>query len=357
MKLSALLTCFYFCILSHANSQSFSFLPITSSTGCSSGSFSLEQSIEVTGINVTGYWGSGFNYKLVFTVSNSVVSGTAPASDFYNFKVDFYTSNANAASNINKTLSSVNMGTSSYSAETYNATYNGTVSGITGTGLITSAAIIGQLGYSSATITLEGLCIPSQTISAGNAPLPVHLVSFTSIKNGNVVGLKWTTASEKGFKQYEIEKSTDTKLWQQIAVVPGKGTESDTEHLYRNYEFTDIAPATGNNYYRLKMVDLDNTFSYSTVSMIYFNDLASDKGLYVYPNPAEDIIYISQLNSTDVVKIYNLTGQEVLSFSPASEITGSHPINIESLNTGTYILCIYDSNYKMAGKMKILIQK
>ena len=54
-----------------------------------------------------------------------------------------------------------------------------------------------------------------------------------------------------------------------------------------NYNFTDLNPVTGNNFYRLKMIDIDGKFSYSSVIAIRISDAAFK--LSAYPNPANNI--------------------------------------------------------------------
>ncbi len=49
--------------------------------------------------------------------------------------------------------------------------------------------------------------------------LPVSLISFDAYKAGNVVILKWATASELNNEGYSIERSADGSIWEEIAFV------------------------------------------------------------------------------------------------------------------------------------------
>ncbi|RZK10402.1 MAG: T9SS type A sorting domain-containing protein [Flavobacterium sp.] len=62
------------------------------------------------------------------------------------------------------------------------------------------------------------------------------------------------------------------------------------------------------------------------------------QGFYVYPNPAQDILNISNLNSMDgQVKIYDVTGRLKMTLSQSF----NSPLNISHLEKGIYILEIH----------------
>jgi len=62
------------------------------------------------------------------------------------------------------------------------------------------------------------------------------------------------------------------------------------------YNYTDAAPLHPVSYYRLKMVDLDGTSSYSAVRMINFSS-GSSTSMRCFPNPATDHITV-RINNT-----------------------------------------------------------
>jgi hypothetical protein len=75
----------------------------------------------------------------------------------------------------------------------------------------------------------------------------------------------------------------------------------------------DATPSNGNNFYRIKSVDINGKISYSTIVRLNLNQ--SGKGILVYPNPATKG-YIS-FQSSDLqkgsytLKIINSNGQAV----------------------------------------------
>jgi hypothetical protein len=91
---------------------------------------------------------------------------------------------------------------------------------------------------------------------------PSRLVSFNASLSNNRVILNWVIAENKAADKFEIEKSTDGKNFSMAALIFGT-EEIDTA----NYQFYE--KATGKKiYYRLKVIDKNNTVSYSNVLTI-----------------------------------------------------------------------------------------
>lgn len=128
-------------------------------------------------------------------------------------------------------------------------------------------------------------------------PLPVSLVSFSGQRNNeNQNVLKWATADERNFDRFEIQRSSNAVLFQTIAEVPGQRERYDPSggsahnQLLSRYTFTDPAPVSA-HYYRLRMVDRDDSFEYSR---IIFIDNQAAKPLIgpFYPNPSSGKVLV-----------------------------------------------------------------
>lgn len=100
----------------------------------------------------------------------------------------------------------------------------------------------------------------------GERVLPVNLTEFNAQKSTDGVLLNWITATELNTKQFEIERSNEGILFTQLAVV-----EATNETLAK-YNFTDINPNEGVNFYRLKMIDKDDSYEYSKIININYQD-------------------------------------------------------------------------------------
>jgi hypothetical protein len=119
----------------------------------------------------------------------------------------------------------------------------------------------------------------------GNNPLPVTLVSFTGKPVNETVVLDWATASEFNNDYFEVQRSEDGLTFETLGKVNGNGTTN----VRKDYQFTDVEPIIGVNYYRLKQVDTNGAFEYSKVIAVSFSqdDLGGSQ-ILVYPNPARN---------------------------------------------------------------------
>lgn len=85
--------------------------------------------------------------------------------------------------------------------------------------------------------------------------LGTDMVRFAADYTDPEVQLYWQTESETNNDYYRVERSSDLKNWEEIAIVDGAGT---TE-IPLNYSATDYSPFPGINYYMLTSVDFDGT--------------------------------------------------------------------------------------------------
>ncbi len=89
--------------------------------------------------------------------------------------------------------------------------------------------------------------------------LPVKLADFTAVNNNDVVTVKWQTSLEMNVSHYVIERSSDGQKFESIGQVisNNRGTAEGM------YSFQDNFPASGDNFYRLAMIDKDGKADYS----------------------------------------------------------------------------------------------
>jgi len=110
--------------------------------------------------------------------------------------------------------------------------------------------------------------------------LPVVLLDFDGKLNGTKVDLFWNTSSESNSSHFDLERSSDGSDFKPLNTVKAKGNSS----VESNYKSIDPLPLKGQNYYRLKMVDNDNSFVYSKIVNIKVNSEATIE-TRVMPNP------------------------------------------------------------------------
>lgn len=178
------------------------------------------------------------------------------------------------------------------------------------------------------------------------SPTPVVLGHFEIQKTNQNALLSWTTFSEQNALGFNVERSLDGKTWQTLGFVPSQAKEGNS-HLELSYAYTDRSPVNGQNFYRLKQIDINGQYTFSPIRSVAFGDAGT---ISVYPNPVNDKVIISGLQVVHTVTISNALGQVVLKQSGLK--TQSAELNTAHLMPGMYILTIIDeqgnrSNFKI----------
>ena len=104
------------------------------------------------------------------------------------------------------------------------------------------------------------------------------MVRFEGKIEEEFVELYWETSSEINNDYFVIEKSFDGVSFNEVGIVHGNGNSTVTNQYY----FTDFSNK-GTAFYRLKQIDFDGAFEYS--SIIKVTSLNNPKELMVFPNP------------------------------------------------------------------------
>lgn len=168
-------------------------------------------------------------------------------------------------------------------------------------------------------------------------PLPVELIYFEGkMIDEHSAELLWSTASETNNDRFHIERSRSANDWTEIGTVFGAGNSSDII----NYSFIDHHADlnSGGWYYRLRQVDFDGTYEYS--SIIYIENTTGELTFDLYPNPSSDEINIRGIDSTLYgIGIADSSGKNVTSHvNISTQSTFLNVIDISKLDAGTYIL-------------------
>ncbi len=116
--------------------------------------------------------------------------------------------------------------------------------------------------------------------------LSVDFLSFSATEKNNNVALKWATTREDNSSHFIVEHSINGLVYDSI----GKVVATGNTNTVINYAFLHLNPATGNNYYRLKQVDRNGKYMYSSVQM------ANQGNAFTYrilQNPVYDHVKLS----------------------------------------------------------------
>lgn len=174
---------------------------------------------------------------------------------------------------------------------------------------------------------------------SSNAPLPVSVIEFEGKPNqDNTNSLYWEVVKEDNIDYYEIERTTDLDQY----VILGQVSAMADEGGRYNYDFIDINPST-DNYYRLKIVDINGSFVYHNNIVRVKKDQLELTIPKLYPNPARSEIYIQLPNSVynEAVDIYILDMQGRIVQSKNFILNNGQQelgINIERLLPGQYFM-------------------
>jgi hypothetical protein len=161
--------------------------------------------------------------------------------------------------------------------------------------------------------------------------LPVRLLDFTAKPLNNNVMLQWQVTNQLNVSHYAIEFGYDGHTFNTIGDVAATSMHT-TENTYT---FLHTAPVNGNNYYRIKMIDVDGKYIYSPTRMVILNK----NNIFVYPNPFHDQLnIINSNNTTATVKLLDLTGK--LLFQQANNLPTI--LHVAHVASGIYILQIND---------------
>jgi hypothetical protein len=169
--------------------------------------------------------------------------------------------------------------------------------------------------------------IEDHLIGLNSPPLPVTLVSLSAQGEENGISLKWQTVTESNFSHFEVQRSTDGKNFAKIGL--GNGSNG-------SYDFTDEAPVKGINYYRLKMIDLDNSYALSRVVSSKFE---KNKYYFLVENPAKGGSFTINTNAENPrFELFSLSGKRVALQSENDDSNTAYRIKIKKQIPGLYVI-------------------
>jgi hypothetical protein len=191
--------------------------------------------------------------------------------------------------------------------------------------------------------------------------LPVELASFSSSVNGNSVNLKWTTVIEENNSGFEIERKNENSSWVKVGFVNGNGNSNVTH----NYSFNDANLAAGKYNYRLKQIDYNGNFEYHNLAGEIFIGVPTKFEISQnYPNPFNPVTkidYSLPFDSKVQIRLYDITGKEVMTLQNSIENAGYHSVTLNAINlsSGTYFYKISaeGENAKFEKTLKMVLLK
>jgi len=183
------------------------------------------------------------------------------------------------------------------------------------------------------------------TLNWGSA-LPVTLVSFTVRNEGQTAQLNWATTAETNSEKFDIQRSANAKEWKTIGTRAAAGESKVTV----SYNFTDLSPVNGTNYYRLKMSDRDATFAFSSIKSAEFAGV----GVKLYPNPVTSTLFLKDINATDVKELSIINASGIAVYNAKAVSTAG--INVANFSNGIYVVKVVKTDGTVSNH-KVVIAK
>ena len=144
---------------------------------------------------------------------------------------------------------------------------------------------------------------------SGSAVIPVELTIFKAKQFEKVVNVEWETNYESNNHSFVVERSSNCMDFTSIVQMPARGEIE----IPSRYATTDLEPHIGQNYYRLKIVNVDGSFHYSHTVSVFINTFEEPR---LYPNPVRDELHLflgENLSEAVDIQIFDQLGRVIFS--------------------------------------------
>ncbi len=156
--------------------------------------------------------------------------------------------------------------------------------------------------------------------------LPIAMIDFSAENKDQDNILYWQTASELNNGYFIVEHSMDGTHFSSIGKLNGAGNTITAQH----YSFVHEHVSNGIHYYRLRQVDYNGPYSYTSIISVSVSE--ADNTVNIYPNPARTEATIIAPND-DVVWVSDISGHKIMQHDIQK---GETKISISGLTQGIY---------------------
>ena len=167
-----------------------------------------------------------------------------------------------------------------------------------------------------------------------NGPLATSLLDFEGHLQQNNIFLEWSTSSEANSNYFELEKSFNKINFHRIAKIAAAGNSNSLQA----YSYLDREPPSEQNYYRLKMVDIDGGFIYSPTILI--KNLSAGQNIWVLNNPFNTSVKLRFVKTCNKIQFNLISISGARLYHKEFESVNECELDFSSLNLarGTYFL-------------------
>lgn len=178
-----------------------------------------------------------------------------------------------------------------------------------------------------------------------NSVLPLKLLSFRVFLNNELPKIIWSTSDEHNSKIFEIQQKT---IHDSSFKILGH-VDARNRNGINNYIFISSSPIySGMNLYRLKILDIDERFTYSNIISLNSFEINTLE-LSFNPSRNDLIVYYPSYNTDSELQIINLSGQ-IIYYDKIRSGTINKTIKINFLKPGIYFALIKNSKNRLSKK-------
>ena len=175
---------------------------------------------------------------------------------------------------------------------------------------------------------------------------PVNFIHFSGVRQSNLNKLSWSTATEMNNTGFDVQASVDGINWTTLAFVNSKVIGGNSNAILQ-YEYKDTRSNLGSVYYRLRQVDLDGKYAFSSIVLIKSTATTQFAIENVYPNPAKrntTLWIASSVKDKATIVVTDESGRKYIAQSASLE-SGSNAIslNLSTLAPGNYYIKVMNS--------------
>lgn len=186
-------------------------------------------------------------------------------------------------------------------------------------------------------------------------PLPVGLLGFTGEGKGLYNELYWQTGAEINSSHFDVQRSVDGIHFETFTTVDAAGM-SFTESQYKTI---DSSPSHRTTYYRLMIVDNDNSFEYSDVIALSGSENDDFTLLAAFPNPAHDLFtlqVVSSQNDELQITVRETSGKSVYNAKEMVNAgTNEFSIPVSKLSNGLYVVSLLNERTQKIEVLKLTV--
>lgn len=172
--------------------------------------------------------------------------------------------------------------------------------------------------------------------------LPISIEYFKGVQTDNKHVLSWKANCSSASVTFEVQRSTDGQYFTYL-----NNITASQARCSQPFDFTDEHPASGINYYRIKIIDIDSKSTYSNIISLTLKTKEIEL-VSLSPNPAIKANPVLKINTGDGslvnIVISDFAGRFVRN-QTAQLIPGINTIilNTQSLARGVYQVTAYSA--------------